>query len=320
MKKILASLLLLTIMVSLVGCGGTTVLEEFNTEATIEENVLYDENDIKITAKELTYDTFSAKLSVTVENNSDKELSYSCGSSGYHVNSINGYMVDDGYVNGDIAAGQSVTEEIPFKFSSMNVYGITEIADIEIGFSFCDDNYNYIYTDPLQVKTSIADSYDYSENRYRKIIDNGAFENKFNCKVNYFSEESFYNNYDINITSAAVMTNKDGEVVLLLEVENNSSGQVFISTKEISLNNNLVYESLWSSDNINPNKKYVMHIVLSDLIDKYEGNVDDISKISDISFTFGVGENWYQDEDAQQISISLPNIEILADEENVQTN
>lgn len=325
MKKFLTVLLSLVLVLSLAACGnGQTLgendsgnentsenkLEAFDTEATIEETVLYDENNIKITANELTFNSFSADLSVTMENNSNKDLSFICGSSGYHVNSINGYMVDDGYLNCDVAAGQSVTDVISFSFNSLNVYGITNIADIEVGFDICDSDSNSTYTGPISIKTSMADSYDYSVNRYQNIINNGIFENQFDCKINYFSDDNLYENHNICITSAAVMTNMDGEPALLLEIENNSNGQVFVNTKEVYLNNCLVYNYLWSTDGINANKKYIVDISLSDLVDKYEGNVADVSKISDISFTFSVGESWYEAEDSQKISISLPDIEI----------
>lgn len=315
MKKILAIILSLALVLSLAACENEKTLENFDTGATIKETVIYNENNIKITANELTYGSFSAELSVTIENNSDKNLSFICGSSGYNANSINGYMVEDGYLNCEIAAGQSETDVISFSFNSLNVYGITSIADIEIGFNIRDDDYNSTYTGPIQIKTSLADSYDYSINRYQKVVNNGAFEDKFDCKINYFADDNLYENYNICITSAAVMTNVDGEPALLLEIENNSNGRISVNTKEMYLNNCLVYDSLWSSDSINANKKYIVNMSLSDLAKKYEGDFADISKISEISFTFSVGESWHKSADTQKINISLPDIEIPAKEE-----
>ncbi len=314
MKKILAMVLSLMFVLSLMACGENATLEEFSTDATIEKTIIYDDNNIKITANELTYGTFSAELSVTIENNGDTDLSFVCGSSGYHVNSVNGYMVDDGYLNCDVAAGETANDVIEFDFSSLSIYGITSIADMEIGFDISDDDYNSIYTGPLQIKTTIADTYDYSVNRYQKIINNGAFENEFECTVDYFSDDDLYNEHNIYVTSAALMTNKDGESALLLEIENKSSGRIHISTEEVYINETLVYESLWSSDSVNANKSYVIDISLSSLVNQYEGDVSDITNISEISFTFGIGEKWYETDDSQKISVSLPDITVPVEE------
>lgn len=111
------------------------------------------------------------------------------------------------------------------------------------------------------------------------------------------------------------MTNIDGEPALLLEIENNSNGRVFANIKEVYLNDCLVYDYLWSSNGINVNKKSIVDISLSNLVDKHEGDIADVSKISDISFTFSIGENWYEAEDTQKISISLPDIEVPVETE-----
>ena len=315
MKKILAASFLTLLMSALTGCGGNETMETFNTEATIEPTVIYDENGVRITADQLTYDNFSAELSVTFENGSDKKLSFISGSAGYHVNSVNGYMLDSGYVNCEVEAGQSATEAISLDFNSLNVYGITEIADMEIGFDISDDEYNSVYTGPVQIKTSAAESYDYSLNTYQEILNNGAFENAFNSTVNYFSDDDLYSNYNICVTSAALMTNSDGEPVLVLEVENNSQSEAVISVNDVSINGNMVYEGMWSSDNINAGKKCLVDLRLTDLADRYEGDISDISNASSISFTFSVGENWYEPADSQTIDISLPETAIPQEQE-----
>ena len=52
----------------------------FKQNATIEETVLYDENDVKITATELNYGNYKAELKLMIENNSDESLSFIAGS------------------------------------------------------------------------------------------------------------------------------------------------------------------------------------------------------------------------------------------------
>ena len=69
---------------------------EFKKTATIDETVLVDENGVKITAKELVYGNYAVELTLIIENNSDKDLSFIANSIGYSCNSINGYMVPEG--------------------------------------------------------------------------------------------------------------------------------------------------------------------------------------------------------------------------------
>ena len=126
MRKIISLMLALLLVLSLAACGSTNEggntdtptstpstdnrpeidsgddgpqievePREFKKTATIEETVLVDENGVKITAKELTYGNYAAELTLVIENNSDKDLSFIANSIGYSCNSINGYMVPD---------------------------------------------------------------------------------------------------------------------------------------------------------------------------------------------------------------------------------
>ncbi len=47
------------------------------------------------------------RLNLTIENNSDKDLSFTSGSMGYGCNAINGYMIQGGYMNADVSAGKN---------------------------------------------------------------------------------------------------------------------------------------------------------------------------------------------------------------------
>ena len=110
----------------------------FNVNATLNETVLVDDGGVKITATGLTYTAYSADLALTIENNSGKDLSFVSGSMGYSCNSINGYMVNDGYLNCDVANGKKANDTISFSYDALMLYGINEIADMEIGFSMTE--------------------------------------------------------------------------------------------------------------------------------------------------------------------------------------
>ena len=127
MKKRSSLLLMICLIFSLAACGSNTndalagseqqtagdqqersgeELGSFNKSASLDETVMVDENGVKITATGLNYTDYSVDLELSIENSSGKDLSFSSGTMGYHCNSINGYMVSDGYLNCDVQTGK----------------------------------------------------------------------------------------------------------------------------------------------------------------------------------------------------------------------
>lgn len=152
------------------GKAGSGDLKPFATDATIEETVLVDENGVRIVATGLEYGNNMVNLNLLIENNSGQDLSFVSGSLGYSCNSVNGYMVEEGYLNVDVTAGSKANETVGFSMDGLSLYGITEVADIQIGFSISDSDYNHSYSGPRQVRTSIADTHDYSVDTYKEMV------------------------------------------------------------------------------------------------------------------------------------------------------
>ncbi len=323
MKKIITLVLLVMFVLAFAGCSETqkaieeiVKMEDFDKSAKIEEVVIYDDNDVKITANKLTYEENSVNLSVTLENNKETDLSFLCGTMGYCVNSINGYAVCEGYLNEDIVAGDSVTKDITFPIDNLNAYGITKIADVIIGFQIQDADYNYFYTGPLQIKTSIADSYDYSTNTYREVIKSGAYENRFEYSLNNLDEKVLFDEGEVSIVSTAVLTNKDNDPILLVEMKSDSAEIVRFKIKDMYINGKSVYESMWSGNMIPSEKTFVESINLSKLAQKYEGNFDDVSTISEIKFTFSIENAFYNKakiDYSKDITLKLSDIKVSAE-------
>lgn len=129
--------------------------EEFQKTASIEETVLFESDDILITATGLEYTEYSADITIVIENNSDKDLTFISNSIGYSCNSVNGYMIQDGYINSGVPAGKKANKTLSFSYDMLRLYGIFEIADVEIGFDISDNDYNHVYTGPCYIRTSI---------------------------------------------------------------------------------------------------------------------------------------------------------------------
>ena len=245
----------------------TLELPTFNKIASIEETVLFEGSGAKITATELNYTNYSVELDLLIENNSETALSFISGSGGYSCNSVNGCMTNDGYLNCDVAPGKKANDTISFDYNSLMLYGINEIADIEIGFEISDDSYEHIYTGPCQVKTSAYEAHDYTANTYQAAITNPAIMAAYEYKVNHFADDVRYEVSGIRLLSACIVENRDNELSLLLELENTTDTMVSISTSDIAINGLKVCNSTWSSDSINPHKYGFLDIELTSVLD-----------------------------------------------------
>ncbi len=124
---------------------------DFEKEATIEKQVLVDENGIKITALELDYSgSFGPKIMMQVENNTERDVMIQSRNS-----SVNGAMVESNFTF-DIIAGESRREAIRFAKSDMELYGIEVVEKLEFGLLISDSrNWETIVSvDSLCVTTS----------------------------------------------------------------------------------------------------------------------------------------------------------------------
>lgn len=275
----------------------STPLGTFKKKAQITETVLFDENNVKITATGLLYDSYDVEVEVLLENNTTKDLSFVCGSSGYNCNSINGYMVQDGYMFCDVAAGKKARDAVSFSYDELMLCGITEIADIELGFDIYDDDYNDIYTGPRQIKTTIADSFDYDKPYYQTNMANPAFQDAFHCSVDYFATDKLHDQDGISVLSQALVVTQNGTPMLLLEVLNASSEMVYVTAEDIAINGLVCSDSLWFSNAINPGKRLIVGIELSSILPETYWNSFGIKEIACVDITLAV-----EDEDGAPLT------------------
>ena len=237
MKRILGLLLCVCMVTSLAACGSSdtksdkaegskeTVSSETSKskEATIEETVIYDANNIKITAKEFDLKgTFGPELKVLIENNSDKTLTFQTGSA-----SINGYMVDS-VISSDVTPGKKVNDGIFFYKEDLEVSGITQVADIQFKFHIIDSETwdTVMDTDMITLKTSIADGFKYEYDESGDVI---------------------YDNGGIKVISKG-LSDRDifGPGITLLII-NNSAQDITIQTRNSSINGFMI-DSIFSSE------------------------------------------------------------------------
>ena len=264
---------------------GAVIVEvkEFDTEASIEETEIYNKNDIIITAKDITYSKTYFDINFEFQNNSDEDYSFISGSVGYSCNSVNGLMTGSGYLNCDVAAGKKAKDHIRYYYDELLIYGIQEVADFEVGFDISDDDYNDIYTGPLEVRTSAYESYDYESDKFLSYFANENSTNLWNHKVDLFEETEIYNRNGIKSTAYCFATNKDQERILLLELINTTGKALKVVTSDLEIDGVILSSSTLSSVTVNPGKRCIVDVELDSAIDDNfykELGIDSIGKLA----------------------------------------
>lgn len=306
MKKILSLLLALTVVLSLVACGGSSddVQQPVSTDASqpdtqqddpeiepdneqsppdeekaasISEQVLLDESGLKITANGLESGFMGAEVKLLIENNSDQNLTFQVRNV-----SANGYMVDTMF-SPDVAAGKKANETITLLASDLNLCGIETIADIELSFHiFTTEEWeDYLNSDTVQIKTSAADGFSY------EYDDSG---------------ELLYEGNGIRIITKGLAS--DASFLgsgLLLYIENNSDQPITVQSRDLSVNGFMVDGML--SEDVMPGKKANTELTLPD----YELEENGITAVSDLEFSFHIfnANSWDAITDTDKISLTF---------------
>lgn len=267
-------------------------LPEFDQSAIIETTVILDQDNIKVTATALEYDDYSANLKLSLENNSDKTLTFSTNTLGFSGNSINGFMIPDGYFNSEIAPGKKANETATFSYDYLQLFGINEIADIVLGIRVTDEDYNETIYPDCQIKTSIADSYTYDNTSYQKAISSTAVQKALGLTSTYFTTDVLYDADNIQIVSGTLISNEDDEQMLLLEAVNSGTEMKNIIVTGLSVNGLTVYDGNLSSTTISSGKCGVISINLNDVFNEQYWEVYGLTDISSIDVKVGIQDGW----------------------------
>ncbi len=282
-----------------------------NFQAAIEETVLVDEKDVKITATELRYTSYSVELALAFENNSGKDLSFRSSTIACSRNSVNGYMVDGLYVNVDVPAGKKANDTASIGKNDLLLYGITDIADIEMAFAIEDDNYDdYLLTEPARVTTALAESYDYEADPYQAAMRDGALVASLGGAVEHFAADELYDAQGVRIVSEAFITNADGEPVVFVEFENTSDRLVTVTTNDVALNGLLVQNGTWSYDTLNAGTRRVVALQPDTALDRAYWEPYGLDTVGEIAFSLVLKDaDGNELCDAAPVTLTLPGAE-----------
>lgn len=247
-----------------------------NTKAEISETVLVDEAGVKITAKSLNLDNlFGPELNLLIENNSGKDLTFQCRDV-----SVNGYMVSN-MMSVDVLNGKKANDSVTFMTSDLEKCGITAIADIQLSFyAFDSDWEDYLETEMIQLKTSIADTYEYT------FDDSG---------------EVAYNADGIKIVVKGLKEDSIFGPSIVVFIENTGDKNVTVQTRDASINGFMV-DPMFSTDVI-AGKRAIDEITFL----KSELEENEITKIESAELSFHIfdSESWDTIVDTDTVTINF---------------
>lgn len=133
--------------------------------ATIEETVMWDSEDIKVTALSLTSDMTYHILNLQIENKTAKDLYVMASRT-----AVNSFVVEPS-MGVDVPANSTVNGEFRVRLDAVKA-GV--IADIETRFSYSSSDYTMNRkTERVKLETSLAATYDYSYDESGTLLYDG---------------------------------------------------------------------------------------------------------------------------------------------------
>ena len=194
------------------GEAGTTDKNESEQTITIDEQILFEQDGIVVTAKEYVTDKiWGDGIKLLIENNSDKDVTVGC-----NALIVNNYMISDLFVSG-VAAGKKANEVMYLSSEELEAAGIDSVGQIEVYFHVYDSNtYETLFdTECITIQTSEYEHMDTTPN------DVGM---------------ELYNADGIRIVGKTVDENSFWGTAILLYCENSSGKNISISVEEMSVN------------------------------------------------------------------------------------
>lgn len=229
-----------------------------NGALLIEEQILLEQDSVKITALEAVKDSIWGEgIKLLIENDSDKNIGIGC-----NALIVNDYMISDLFST-SVAAGKKANEIMYISSSQLEAAGISNIGQIEIYFHIYDsDNWDTLFdSEAVVIKTDTYENMD---------------------KAVEIEGQELYAQDGIRIVGQYVDDSSFWGMAVLIYIENSSGKRIGINCDNMSVNGYMV-TPLFSST-IYDGKKAFDDITL--LASELEEN--GITSVEDIEVNFHI--------------------------------
>lgn len=227
-------------------------------EITVEEQIIVDQDGIKITVKEYVPDPiWGDGIKLLIENDSDVDVTVGC-----RALIVNNYMVGNIFAE-TVAAGKKVNSILDFPTSDLESAGITSVGQIELLFHvYNSDTWDDIFaTELLAINTSEYSNMEIVKN------DNGV---------------ELYSAGGVRIVGKYVDDDDIWGNAFLLYLENMTDKTIKVSADDVSINGFMV-QGIFSST-LYPGKMAIDDVTVFDS----ELEANDIETIEEIELTFKI--------------------------------
>ena len=226
--------------------------ETVSNEITIAETVLYDANDVKVTAIGYEDGWMGPEVKVLIENNSSKNALITATSV-----SANGYMLPMASLYADVAAGKKANESLILLSSEVDRSGITTLAELQFIIQLQDsETWDTIDTTELLTLTTSAAPYE------QPVDDSG---------------DMLYDSDGIKIVCKGLKQDIVWDGTVVFYMENASGKDITVYAENVSVNGFMQDAGLWS--NLRNNTKLIDGMSMIDLSDLEITNIDEIENI-----------------------------------------
>lgn len=259
------------------------VTEESEKEITaedvvIEEQVLLEQDGIKITAKELSDDSiWGPEVKVLIENNSEKSVTVQLRDV-----SVNGIMMEPMF-SAEVAAGKKVNDSITFMNSEFEEAGITIIQNMEFAFHVFDtENWDTVFdSETVYLATSADGMVEQAVDKEGQLV---LEQDGISVVIKEADSEDSFWGADIYVY-----------------VENNSDRNVTVQARSVSINGFMV-EPMFSCDVVAGKQAYdSLTFLESELTENGIESIDEM----EISFHVFDTESWDTIFDSDLITVSF---------------
>lgn len=222
------------------------------TEITIAETVLYDANDIKVTATGYEDGWMGPEIKILVENNSDKNALITTTSV-----SANGYMMPFASLYAEVAAGKKANETLSLMASELKQSGIETLAELQFYIQLQDpETWETVDTSELiTLNTSAAP--------FEQPVDDAG--------------DVLYDANGIKIVCKGLKQDIIWDGTVVFYMENNSGKAVSIYAENVSVNGFMQDVGLWSD--LRSGTKLIDGMSIIDLSDLEIESIDEIKNI-----------------------------------------
>ena len=229
-----------------------------------------------------------------IENNRKTPIKVYSATGAYSATAINKYHVPEGYCASTIPSGKKAVEDLKFSISELQLLGINGIGEINYGFCIMAEDESgdlsketTIYKGVKNIKTSQYEKYKNDKPSIKNLVKTEGLTVKKEITENIYSNDD----YSIPV---AMLVEKNGSELLIIEFENNSKENANFLIKDMTVNGVTVSSGSYDGNHAVPGGRCYVTINIDSLMNIERKAVFADDPIDSIRFNVDVKDDEYE--------------------------